>query len=294
MRSILVTAALLLMPGITLAQCSSGNCGAGSASLMYDPLGFAPPVVFNQPVAIKPTWEIKDDKDTAGNPQKSVFRNGERVGVLLPDGRYFPWDQPSQTFGPEIKLAPATLTELARKFEGCRVENGKLNFGVSVDVSKKFADAVTAKDTPPQDLGKMPLTVRTNDQKIIEAAKHVAEQVKDKVNLQVYPPGHWALAPGLDFGLAHLQEPVRPDGKAKMLHNQNDFNDGEAGLLAAIRKADPTFKAEAVPDLRFDTSVFTDVLNWLKSPSPAGGYPWYAVLGVGALVFFVARRNQGD
>jgi hypothetical protein len=290
MRKVLFAfVAMLSCNPIAMGQCSSGNCGGR----VFPVFPLIRPVERPSTVAANVSFEWKQEVNVEGATLTVLYRNGERVGAVTADNVFYPYDDAGRSYGPPFAgtITPAKVTEnvleeQAKQFEGCTVKDEKLNFGV--DVGRLVND--TPSNTLPDDLGKMSLTVRSDNTDVINSVKHVADQFKDTVKFQAYPPGHWALEPGLDFGLVHLEGPVRTDGKAVMVHNQNDFNDGEAGLIKAIRKADPTFKADVVPDLRSDSRL-DSVLTWLKSPSPLGGVPWYVILGGGALVFFIARRN---
>jgi hypothetical protein len=235
-----------------------------------------------------------DTYTTADGDRLTCLRiNGQPVLVVDPNNTL--WATDGRSYGPYFKLKPATPA--AVQFPAAKMEQTAegvpcMNHGV---ITGKVHDrdngrVETGNPPPTDDTGKGFVTVRSKDKTIIDAVKSVTPA--DRFNVQAYPPGHWALTPGLDFGLLHIQGPTRADGKAVMVHNQNDFDDGAAGFAEALRKADPNFKENVVVDLRQSTSPFDAVLTWLKSPSPAAGLPWYVVVGVAALVFILMKRSQ--
>ncbi len=73
---------------------------------------------------------------------------------------------------------------------------------------------------------------------------------KDKLRVQGYPTGHWALLSPLS-GL-RLQAPADKAGRGRVLHYQADYA-GPADLAKALRRADPLYDPSKDPDLRRPT-----------------------------------------
>lgn len=114
-----------------------------------------------------------------------------------------------------------------------------------------------------------------------------ASEWKDKVRVQEYAPGEWALACGFPADPFYVLV-QGSDGVA--LHLQKDYDGGIQQLVEAIRKADPNFKPDLTPDLR------------KPKPSPAPGpspdeqpvdlMPACCVAGVLGLFVLLARRKS--
>jgi hypothetical protein len=122
-------------------------------------------------------------------------------------------------------------------------------------VQPATARRVLAGGVLSDDSTKLRLTVVGSD----ELCKRVKDDLatspalapyRDRLLIQAYPTGHWAVAGvGIADGIT-LQSAPGPDGRAVVLHRQADYSDGAAGLAEAVRKADGRYKPESDVDLR--------------------------------------------
>jgi hypothetical protein len=254
------------LAGLTPAQCPPGGCVTG-------PVMTTPAYT---PVASAPQWDWRDGTD--GAKKSCLFQNGVQIGGLASDGSYRPLDPVTKTWGP-----PGKLTSVGA--------NGPVvDYGVDLSKIHTGKPAFEGSTDIPADKDKMRVTVRSTDLKDGSTVKAAITEagLTDRVLFQQYPPGHWALKPGLDFNMLHVQAgPRESDGKGVMLHSQADV----AGVAGALRKADEGFKAEAVPDLRAAGDPWAQVLAFLKSTGP-GGFPYWQLLAAGAAVYLYLRNRK--
>lgn len=130
----------------------------------------------------------------------------------------------------------------------------------------------------PDDRHKLRLTVIGTE---VERKRVLADLApwQDKLLVQAYEPTHWAVR---DAGFSTKGSPTiyvqGPDGT--VLHRQDDYNDGAAGLATAIRKADPNYRPEKDPDLRKTPAP--------PQPSPLSPPTWPAQVWAFFAAVFVA------
>lgn len=154
-------------------------------------------------------------------------------------------------------------------------------------VTKAQAEKAIQGGQVPDDAHKLRLTVigQESERKQVLAdlaASPALVPFKDKLLVQAYAPDHWAVA---QAGFVTTGKPTvylqAPDGK--VLHRQDDYQDGADGLAKALRKADPDYKPDKDQDKRKDP-----VLPGLPELPP-----WAPVAGLGGLVLLLllGKRN---
>lgn len=165
--------------------------------------------------------------------------------------------------------APATPGDLP----GALVEAaGDVNFGINIgQLAKQTPESCSINGQPaskeaciqamagaapsapglPDDRKNLRLTVIGDPEFRRAVAEGLAQPeaapVRERLVMQSYTPDAWAVkeagfAPGNQI---YLQA---PDGK--VLHRQTDFAGGAPKLIEAVRKVDPSYKADRDPDLR--------------------------------------------
>lgn len=269
---------LFLAAALTCGQCSSCSPAAPQTNF-FPPAAYLPAPVANQVFE----WKLVA---TGSDNWAGLYRNGLCVGGYF-DGRYYPWDG-KRWCDPFPPKNWEGMTETAAEIAGRKVRIP--NFGV--ELNKIHTNPKLTGDDEsviPDDNNKLRVTIRSDDKEVIKQITSAVKPFKDHVLTQTYPPGHWALQPGLDYGLFHIQAPPRADGKAIVLHSQNDFSDGVEGVSLALRQADPTFQKDSVPDLRKGSDPLGMLFQWLQSPGPIGGYPWWMHLVVAAGLAYYFR-----
>lgn len=75
------------------------------------------------------------------------------------------------------------------------------------------------------------------------------DTLREHIVVQDYSPDHWTVQ---NVGFYTAGSPTiyvqLPSGR--VVHRQDDYSDGAAGLATALRKADPNYRREGDPDLR--------------------------------------------
>ena len=292
--------AILASGLLAVGQCPGGVC--------YPPAA----VVANPPIASTPApvkWEVnRSPYDKA--VEYAIYCNGELHGFLR-DGQVCFWDKAAGKLSPwsaggkwypqfsadgksVIKDPPAKVAEPQKPAEqGIEAIglNDPRNFGIDYSqLGEAVNESIQAEASlVPDESGKPRLTIRSDDKALVAKIMKAIEPIKDKMLVQAYPPGHWALRPGLDVGLVTVEAPP-VDGKGKVLHLQQAYENDEA-LLKALRKADPSYVASAAPDLSKD-DVVNSVVSFLQSTSPIMGLKWYVVLAGAAVLFLMFKGRQ--
>lgn len=203
---------------------------------------------------------------------------------LLPGGE---WS------GPEPSPIP-----LPHQVEDALGQGG--NFGIESDriasapaysISGKEAtrgevlDALRATANVPDDSALLRLTIigpddgRARVSQDLESSPDLAPW-RGKLIVKSYPPNHWAVArTGFVTGGNPTVYVQLPSGE--VIHRQDDYSDGPAGLAAALRRVDPNYHPEQDQDARK-----SDPLAPLKSIPP-----WGAGVASAGLLFALTRRK---
>lgn len=173
-----------------------------------------------------------------------------------------------------------------------------LNFGVDTDKLNGHDEAYHLNGTPvseaqarkaladggiPDDAARLRLTVigpaNLTTRVVDDLARSPAlAEWKNRLVPQCYLPEHWSVGRA---GFVTSGKPTiyvqAPDGK--VLHRQDDYDDGPEGLARALRRADPNYDARKDPDLRKLRPHF----DWSLVPTPL----WF--LAAGAVWLFLRR-----
>lgn len=233
-------------------------------------------------------WVPTDDKE-----QIALYDGDVQVGVYhLKNGYYRPLEANGQ-FGEKRTTPPS---EVPKKYLQDLLPLPRENFGV--DFTKRSAKeeysvngmALTKESalrmlsaSIPTDSEFLRLTIigqesaRKQVRKDFETLPEFME-IRTRCVVHDYPPAHWAVRDcGFECGgspTIYLQ-----DFTGKVLHRQDDYSDGGAGLAAALRKADPFYKKTNDVDFR-----------------KLLGEPWVLLLATVAstLVFIVVSTRRGD
>jgi len=217
-----------------------------------------------------------------------LFAGSRQLGTWYPDGRGYLPIRPDGSWG-EATAPPLAWPEGAMRNFGLDVQrvssenrywmNGRpagrgealAAFGSLVDDSNKLRLTIVGDESLRQ-------RVRT------DLAQH-AELLKwrDRLLVQEYPPDHWAVAGvGMAPGIT-IQGAPDGAGKAPVLARLPEYR-GPDLLIAAIRKADPSYKPESdSPPESKPTSSF-DIKNL-----PAG---IWVLAGLTLLLFFARRKEK--
>jgi hypothetical protein len=242
--------------------------------------------------------------------QAALLKDGVQVGTYDFDGGYYrTYDARTKTWGqrgrPPVSPPPDERPG-QRQAEAVPAEQ---NFGVRRDqipagetyavnghpVSPSAAHkAVTGGGSLSDDSDRWHLTlIGTPDE-----CRRVADDVKahpalaawkDRLLVQAYRPDAWAVKgvnlPAGGRPTIVVQEAPGPNGKARVLHRQDDYEGGAAALAGALRRADPNYDPRRDTDLRQQPPPAP-----LANPEPAppwwqpGSAPhWWAVLGAVAM-----------
>lgn len=291
-------------PHLVIGQCRGGCCPPA-------PLA-APNSEFRAPSTYE--WHTFKDDDS----QVALLRNGVHVGGFSFKAQlYRPFDAATQTWGPACTAPfapPARPAKYAAKRD-CPCDptcpcDGKPcdcveNFGVRQDKLPR-RDGFSSNGRPitqaeaeralkcgggfSDDSGKWRLTIigptkAKRDQVVSDLQTHPALAAwKDRLCVQSYAPTDWAVT-GVNLprgGDPTIVVQGAPDanGKAVVLHCQNDYDDGADGLAKALRVADPNFNSRSVPDLRkMDAPpVPAPILPPAPAPAQANGIHWLTVI----------------
>jgi len=166
-------------------------------------------------------------------------------------------------------------------------QDGVQNFGIDRAGLNGAAERITLGDRQitrseaanilqagslPDDSGKLRLTVigtQSDRRRVLEDLKGPLAEIAAQCLVQDYPPDHWAVA-GVGFYTAgkptiYVQA---PDGK--VLHRQDDYDDGAEGFRQAferLRRPDPNYRPDKDRDLRRPMGGFlARLLGWFTHP----------------------------
>jgi hypothetical protein len=170
------------------------------------------------------------------------------------------------------------------KLSGHRAESYRIN---GRSASRAQVQQALADNRVPDDAGRLRLTAIGEPALTARVAADVAgapalAEWKDRLVVHGYPPDHWAVARAGYVAAGrptiYLQAPA-----GKVLHRQDDYADGPAGLARALRRADPNYDAKKDPDLR--PSPARPRLDLSAVPAPV----WLLAAGAAYLWF---RRSS--
>lgn len=175
----------------------------------------------------------------------------------------------------ETRLQPAPVQNfgIITGEVGKHGERYVLNGRESNKAEAERALSASAGADLPDDSDKLRLTIIGPD---AERSKAIADLAlspalagyRDRLNVQAYPPGHWAVNGFKGDGKPsiYLQ---RPNGK--VLHCQHDYDGGAEALAKALRKVDPSYDPTNDPDLRKSSPLSDGGLPTMSQMGLAGG-----------------------
>lgn len=277
MRTLLILAALAVSVHDSYGGWGAGGCG---------PVGSVARVA-------PPASEWLED---ARNPNLvGLYRGGVQVGVYIRSTGKFYDLLPDGTFSKGRKIGPCgckagCACDICKGDCNC-AERGPCsddcgcvpittaaieNFGVYLDkkpavpvyringkeVSREAAMEAIEKGGLVDDSHKRRLTIIGSEderKKVLADLTGPLAPLASDLLVQAYPPDNFAVH---DAGFRSSGHPTiylqAPDGK--VLHRQDDYQDGAEGLAKAIRKADPNYDASKDKDQRKDAAPFG--LSW--------------------------------
>ncbi|MGE3809130.1 MAG: hypothetical protein AB7K24_31080 [Gemmataceae bacterium] len=149
------------------------------------------------------------------------------------------------------------------------------------EISKEKACQLLESGSLEDDSNKLRLTVIGSDadrKRVLDDLKGSLADLSSTFLVQAYAPDNWAVSrAGFQTSgnpTIYLQEP-----SGKVLHRQDDYDDGPTGLrkaMEAVRKPDPTYDKAQDPDLRKSVTDSTTLL----------------ILGVAVFLFFLGLRKE--
>jgi hypothetical protein len=264
--------------------------------------GVAPPLIREAPVirgGVLPAWggvtspSVEWTTISSDKTQIALMVNGKQVGNYHLDlNEYHPYDPLTDTFKGGENPPPHPLpANLLRKPE-------ITNFGVNrltphtreryiingIDATGEEALQALQEKNVPNDKSLLRLTIIGPE----ALRKQVRSDIEnhpsltcfsEKYLVQDYAPENWAVKQGFfteGKPTIYLQLP-----SGKVLHRQDDYADGAAGLATALRKADPNYAPEKDPDKRKPL-----VIPFISDYIP------FAVLAFLALVLFLIPNKK--
>lgn len=226
-----------------------------------------------------------------------LFRKGVQVAGYDHDGDvYRAYDAARGTWGPPEEPPWKTEAESRQAVPNFGVDTDKLNGGDEryrlngTAVTREQAQQALAGGRIPDDAARPRLTVIGTQAQTSRVASDLASapalaEWKERLVLQSYLPEHWAVARA---GFVTTGRPTiylqAPDGK--VLHRQDDYEDGPDGLARALRRADPAYDSRKDPDLR--RLPLRPNLDLSAIPTPA------LVLAAGGLYLAWRRRSRNS
>jgi hypothetical protein len=215
-----------------------------------------------------------------------VLDGGQQVGWWR-NGKYWPWSAtegwgrecpPPWAAGPQPENFGLDLKQWPCRNHRPGVEY--FSTGGGWPLSRDEALALIRGDA---EAGKLHLTIIGSDadrSRVLKDLDQVPELVKcrDLLHVQDYPPDHWAVQCGFKTG-GHPTIYLQAAG-GRVLHRQDDY-EGPAGLVAALRKADPNYSPDSDPDLRRQP----------LAPALAGGIPLPVLASAAGLLLLIFMRR---
>lgn len=221
--------------------------------------------------------------------QLSLWRGGAQVGgYSFLDDEFRPFDPRTRRWGPP---GPCPTRKPRPRF-GCdlsRVRDGDHYRLDGKEVSRQEVTQLLTKGKEgpspsiPDNRHKLRISVigEGREPVLADLAGHPAlAPWKDKAVLTGYAADHWAVA---RYGFVCTGRPTIyvQDAEGRVLHRQDDYRGGAAGLAEALRNIDPDYRPERDKDLR-------------KGPSSRiPRVPWSVpVLAAAAVAVFVIFRRK--
>lgn len=259
---------LFMPPLFGTAQCPGGACPSPGIAM---------------------TWETHPN-----DPGRHyLYRGDTLIGGFDIEAAYFrPYDNATDRWGPV--MFPPISPPL----------RGPRNYGVDMSrISGNHARIngreVNADDQIPNDTGFLRLTIIGTETECRPVLADLAANpnVTQGCVVQSYFPAHWSLRCGFRTGGSPTIYIQSPDGR--VLHRQNDYQNGIAGLTKALRRASPTYDPSRDPDLRQDpvpppvipTNPDLDNLRGIISGIPIGTWLLIGIVLVGLLI--MAQKRKG-
>lgn len=310
MRTWLLPAVVLAVAGLLAVSASASWGPGGGCSPAFGPVGppFAP--VFTPAFAQPAPAPFSGWSASAKESGRWNFCYGGRcVGAFWEkDGLYYPYDWIQGKWlpaAPPPEPLPDRLRAVADAKAAAKAAGPEVVQNFGVDTAKlsgsteprywvngrrcnrrQAVEAITAGQLV-DDSKKLRVTLigPEADRRKAEA-ELAAGPERDKYLLQSYPPDHWAVA---RVGFVTTGKPTvylqKPDGKVLL---RQDVWDGPDRLIAAIRKADPTYDPRKDPDGKPAPAVpgVDGLLDWAR------GNPLLLLAAVVAAVVFLFPRRS--
>jgi hypothetical protein len=237
--------------------------------------------------------------------QSHLFHNDRWVGTYFHyDGLYRPWNAALQQWGkpcPPPVRPPAydnpplnIVSDLPTGVDLDRC-SGKESYKINgCEVSAADAHDAVGKGGLTDDSKKPWLVIIGPDaasrKRVLDDidAHPALKGVKDTWIVKAYDPAHWHLGVGFKTdgkpSIYAMSAPI--NGKANVLHRQDDYNGGPDALAYALRKTDPNYDPSKDPDLRKPSPL-------VPVPLPAGGsgLPVWVLGGLLLLGFILWRKR---
>jgi hypothetical protein len=238
-----------------------------------------------------------------GDPtQLLLFRNGRQVGAwhvmkgyyraLLPDGRW----------GPKRSSPPIPPPESNFGLDRSKLAGKERYLVAGKEVSRRHVERLLqhagagparGNGRIPDLAGKLRLTVIGDgrEQVLKDLDSHPAlVGWKERLVIAGYPADHWHLS-GAGFVAAGRPTIYVQKASGEVLHRQDDYSDGAAGLALALERAAGRLRKPA-PD--YDGKADRDERKRLLSWRRPGGIPWsvWAVGGAAIVACLLLRRKQ--
>ncbi len=271
MKKIVLLLLCFAAPGF--AQCP-GGCPDGTCS-------FAP--------GDREGWQVS----SLYNESLDLYHRGELVGSLNADGRWLaagddrPTNLVAQYFNTPTLIGENQGTNVPRSpIDAHRIpgDNGHGNFGMTWQPSgqERFTingkpvpkaaaiQSISADPTIPDDRKLPRLTVIAADpaqrRAVVNDLQNSPELApfKNKVVVQALAPTDWQVQ-GLGYVASGKPTIYLQSADGKVLHRQDDYADGPAGLAGALRAIDPTYDPAQDKDLRKSSPTptpDTDETSW--------------------------------
>lgn len=222
-------------------------------------------------------WD-KDDKpyesQSLGTKRLFSFENLKKNNeyyFMIQCANYTMWVKLIGGYYHKLHLSPQIMFDANKDTDILKVapiENNVKNYGLDIIRMKQDRESGRKFDLSLHDLdwkkenNKLTIVIVGNESLQDEFRKHLNQQktIYDKYfRIQYFKPSDWQINYKTDNGSVRLPDgltvfsPRNEDGKAYILHHQNDTQQIEEGLLGALRKVDPKLAEEMekeLPDVR--------------------------------------------